>query len=285
METLTIIQNIPFFQSKDIVNIKSITGGSINHAYRIETPEEIYFIKLNSRDKFPDMMKTEALGLKFLSQASRYFIIPSVLDQGDIQDMQYLILDFITPGQKEDYSAFAKALYQLHTNTSDYFGLNHDNYIGSLPQPNGRYKSAGDYYISSRLEPQFKLANDNGFDFPGLDDFYGLVNSVIPDNPPAAIHGDLWSGNHMFDKAGKPVLIDPAVSYGIAEMDLAMMKLFGGFPKQVFKEYERLSNLDSPWKVRIPLYQLYYLLVHLNIFGSGYFSQVSNAINAVRKLT
>jgi fructosamine-3-kinase len=101
---------------------------------------------------------------------------------------------------------------------------------------------------------------------------------VIPEERPSLIHGDLWNGNYLIAKEGKPVLIDPAVSYGIREMDLAMMHLFGGFSEEVYNVYHELSPLQAGWQDRTSLWQLYYLLVHLNLFGSGYLSQVQTAI-------
>jgi fructosamine-3-kinase len=93
----------------------------------------------------------------------------------------------------------------------------------------------------------------------------------VPKEKPALLHGDLWSGNVISDEKGAPVWIDPAVYYGHREMDLAMMKLFGGFSEAVFSTYQEHFPLEANWQERIPYHQLYPLLVHLNLFGSSYY--------------
>ena len=105
-----------------------------------------------------------------------------------------------------------------------------------------------------------------------------LDELVGPAEPPSRLHGDLWAGNWLCDTAGEPVLIDPAVYGGHREMDLAMMKLFGGFSPRVFDAYAEAAPLAPDWQERVPLYQLYPLLVHLNLFGTSYASGLERAI-------
>ena len=150
--------------------------------------------------------------------------------------------------------------------------------IGSLPQQNNFCSSASEFYITQRLEPQFKMAADNGFNFKNLEKFFKNISEEISNEAPALVHGDLWNGNYMVSKIGEAVLIDPAVAYAPREMDIAMMKLFGGFSEEIFSNYNAAFPLGEGWKERLPLWQLYYLLVHLNLFGSGYLSQVNSAI-------
>ncbi|HER40768.1 MAG TPA: fructosamine kinase, partial [Salinimicrobium catena] len=158
------------------------------------------------------------------------------------------------------------------------FGFHAPNYIGSLPQYNHHHDSAADFYIQERLEPQFRMALDAGYAFHGLEKIFQVFSEMIPKEAPALIHGDLWSGNYISNEQGLPCLIDPAVSYGPREMDLAMMKLFGGFPEEVFDQYDSLFPVEPGFKDRIEMWQLYYLLVHLNIFGSSYLGQVKNIL-------
>ena len=124
------------------------------------------------------------------------------------------------------------------------------------------------------------MAKDRGFHFTDLELFYKNISSEIPNEPPALVHGDLWSGNYMVLKTGNPALIDPAVAFAPREMDLAMMQLFGGFSEEVFRLYDEIFPLENNWKNRIPLWQLYYLLVHLNLFGSGYLSRVQRIVGS-----
>ena len=126
--------------------------------------------------------------------------------------------------------------------------------------------------------PQFNLAKEKGYEFKNLQAFYKKVRGIIPNEKPSLIHGDLWSGNYLKTDRGF-ALIDPAVAYSLREMDLAMMKLFGGFPKEAFAAYEANFSLAKAYTSRIELFQLYYLLVHLNLFGSGYLAGVRRCIN------
>ncbi|HET8753258.1 MAG TPA: fructosamine kinase family protein, partial [Salinimicrobium sp.] len=117
-----------------------------------------------------------------------------------------------------------------------------------------------------------------GFSFQNLDRIFKNISSEIPEEPPALIHGDLWSGNYLVNEKGLPCLIDPAVSFAPREMDLAMMKLFGGFPENVFNIYSEIFPVQPKFESRISLWQLYYLLVHLNIFGSSYLPSVTGIL-------
>ena len=101
----------------------------------------------------------------------------------------------------------------------------------------------------------------------------------MPEEKPALIHGDLWSGNFMADKNGEPVIYDPAVYYGNREMDIAMSLLFGGFNKSFYDYYNEAFPMQPNWKERIQLCQLYPLLVHLILFDGNYYYSVMNIIN------
>jgi len=105
-----------------------------------------------------------------------------------------------------------------------------------------------------------------------LDDLVG------PEEPPARLHGDLWSGNVHSDEAGHPCLIDPAVYGGHREVDLGMLQLFGAPSARFFAAYEEVFPLAAGWRERVPLYQLYPLLVHVNLFGGSYVGQMRNAL-------
>lgn len=259
----------------ELTGYKPLSGGSINSVYQISSPPNSYVIKINRAEKFPGMFEKEAAGLEVLKN-SNTFRIPKVIDFGNFENMAYLLLEYIPEGNPDSgfWEKFAENLSQLHQNSQKNFGLNYDNYIGSLPQKNIASESAADFYITSRLEPQFRMAEDAGFKFENLDSIFKNIASEIPEEKPSLIHGDLWSGNYMVSSKNEAVLIDPAVSYAPREMDLAMMKLFGGFPDEIFSTYNSIFPLEENWKDRIQIWQLYYLLVHLNLFGRGYYRQV-----------
>ncbi|MBT8318886.1 MAG: fructosamine kinase family protein, partial [Gramella sp.] len=170
-------------------------------------------------------------------------------------------------------------LAKLHKQSASSFGLKTDNYIGSLPQYNQHRKKASEFYVEMRLEPQIKMASENAYKLNISNKFYANCEEIIPDEPPALVHGDLWNGNYIVNSQGLPCLIDPAVAYAPREMDIGMMHLFGGFSTELFKTYNEIFPLRENWKDRLDLWKLYYLLVHLNIFGSGYQAQVNSIIS------
>ena len=254
-------------------------GGDINSVFLLNCIAESFVVKMNLASKFPVMFEAEAKGLQLL-EATKGFKIPKVIAHGALDSYAYLIIEFISPGRPSTHfwDDFAEKLVALHKISQPQFGLDHDNYIGSLPQYNKQTATASEFYISQRLNPQFKLAAEKGFSFANLDRFFKNIAEVIPNEVPALVHGDLWNGNYLVSEKGGPVLIDPAVAFAPREMDLAMMQLFGGFPSELFSTYHELFPLTENWDDRISLWQLYYLLVHLNLFGVGYLSQVKNIL-------
>lgn len=227
------------------------------------------------------MFTKEASGLALLKNANA-FKIPEVISVGEIKGTAYMILEYIKGGDKrvDFWKLFGQKLAKQHLITQSVFGLTEDNFIGSLPQYNStETTNAPIFYIENRLKPQFQIAAYNGFRFPNIDTFYKNISNEIPDEPPALIHGDLWSGNYLVTSEGTPCLIDPAVAFAPREMDVAMMHLFGVFSDELFTVYNDSFPLQNGWKERLPIWQLYYLLVHLNLFGRSYLPSVTQIIN------
>ncbi|WP_235003975.1 fructosamine kinase family protein [Aequorivita lipolytica] len=274
-----LLQNIAFQNNLQLIDVKPLSGGDINEVFLLKSAEGDFVLKLNDASKFPGMFAAEAKGLQLLRN-TKSFKIPNVIAEGVFQNASYLILEYIIPRNKSNtfWETFAENLATLHKTTQKNFGLDHDNYIGSLPQKNSYCEKNSEFYITRRLEPQFKLALANGFHFKNLDRFYRNISEEIPTETPSLIHGDLWNGNFMISEMNEVVLIDPAVSFAPREMDLAMMKLFGGFSEEIFTTYNSIFPMKSGWENRTSLWQLYYLLVHLNLFGSSYLPQVNSAL-------
>ncbi len=255
-----------------------LSGGDINAVFLLTTDQGNFVIKINDAQRFPEMFSLEKLGLESLAQ-SKSFITPEVLGTGTFKTKSYLLLEHIESGKPSvDFDEiFANNLAKMHQTTSA-FGFQKDNYIGSLPQYNTEEASAADFYIKQRLMPQFKMAADRGFSFGDVDLLYKSIPDLIPDEPAALIHGDLWGGNFMVNSDGNPVLIDPATCYAPREMDLAMMRLFGGFNENIFDKYREVFPLCEGWTERIKLWQLYYILVHVNLFGGHYYNTANSIL-------
>ena len=264
-------------------NARPLSGGDINEVQHLSCKEGEFVVKINDRKAYPKMFEREASGLDELRKANS-FTIPEVIATGEIGEDAYLLMRYIDEASpSSDFEEqFAQKLAKMHQVSADHFGFHEDNYIGKLPQYNDHKATASDFYIEQRLEPQIKMARDRGFDLPVDDRFFNNVEDAIPDESSSLIHGDLWAGNYMTDEHGDPVLIDPATCYAHREMDLAMMKLFGGYSDRIFAVYHEHYPLESQWQSRIKLYQLYYLLVHLNLFGAGYLGSVENIIKKYR---
>lgn len=274
-----IILQIGEHRKFQVHSFSSRYGGSINAVYLLETSEGKLILKLNDLLEYPGMFEAEKLGLETLKKTNA-IDIPKVFDVGAIETTAFLLLEYKAEATVHpDFNdIFGRQLAALHKNTAEKFGLQTSNYIGSLPQYNSQSKTASDFYLNQRLEPQFELAGKNGFIFANQSSVMKNIEAAIPKESSSLIHGDLWVGNHLVNEEGLPCLIDPAVCYGPREMDLAMMKLFGGFSKDIFSSYNDHFPLPLGFEKRVSLWQLYYLLVHLNLFGTGYLNSVKRIL-------
>ena len=258
---------------------QALSGGDINAVFKIWTDRGELVVKCNSASQFPAMFEAEARGLRLLA-STKTLRIPEVITFGEIEDDAFLLLEFLDGGGPASgfWERFGQKLAALHGHSQDRFGLDHYNYIGSLPQSNQAEETAHAFYLDQRLSPQVELARRNGYSLKAFDRFALRLAELIPDEPPALIHGDLWSGNYMMVTGGEPALLDPAVAYAPREMDLGMMHLFGGFPGPLFDAYEEIFPLVPGWRDRLPIWQLYYQLVHLNLFGGSYLAGIEHTL-------
>lgn len=270
--------------NQKIISISPVSGGDINEAFKVVTDSNTFFAKVNSNPVSEDMFEKEAAGLKLLKDRAK-INVPEVISTGTIENKSYLILNWIKQGNSTAHTdeSIASQLAVLHKTTNDAFGLEYDNYIGTLIQNNTANHNWLEFYFTNRIEYQLRLAIDsylmqNKY-IKKTEMMFSRLESDYPEVVPSLLHGDLWSGNYMIDNKGEAVFIDPAVYYGYREMDIAMMKLFGGFSADVFLIYDRLFPLDYDWQSRIRFHQLYYILVHVNLFGGGYVSSAQNIID------
>jgi fructosamine-3-kinase len=266
-----------------VVRATRLHGGDINDAFALELADERRaFVKTNGAAP-AGMFEAEARGLAWLAQA-RAVRVPRVLAVGDGRPA-FLALELVesAPRRRDFDDMLGRALAALHRAAPPGFGLDHDNFIGSLPQSNRSHPTWAEFFRDERLEPQLRLASEGGRLTPTLRGgferlFSRLAELVGPEEPPARLHGDLWGGNLHVGEDGGPCLIDPAAYAGHREVDLAMMRLFGGFSERVFSAYSEAFPLAAGHAERVRLYQLYPLLVHVNLFGGGYAASVEQAL-------
>lgn len=274
---------LKLFPSTTILDFSFVGGGCINHAGELKTSQGNFFLKWNTSLEYPHMFRKEAYGLKLLKETNT-IDIPEMMGYGEEAKHQFLVLEFISQQQQSStyWQDFGRQLAQLHLHRNDMFGLSESNYIGSLVQHNTFKSSWSDFFIHERLLPQLDLGLTAAHISSSLrkkfDDLFLKLPALFPDELPSLVHGDLWSGNVITTSTGAPCLIDPAVYYGNREADLAMTQLFGGFNNQYFDSYNEVNPLVPGYHKRFDLYNLYPLLVHVNLFGQAYVSQVNSIV-------
>jgi protein-ribulosamine 3-kinase len=262
-----------------------LSGGDINDAFAVTLDDgRSVFVKTNARSP-SGMFDAEARGLAWLAEA-RAIRLPEVLGVAGAGEPPYLALALLRPAARRPSfdEELGRSLAALHRFGAAQFGLDHDNFIGSLPQSNRPAPRWVDFLRTERFEPQLALAvasgRADGAMRRGFERLFArLPELVAPDEPPSRLHGDLWAGNLHVDDAGAPCLLDPAAYAGHREMDLAMMRLFGGYGERTFAAYAEAFPLAPGVEERVALHQLYPLMVHVNLFGGGYGRTVQSILD------
>ncbi|WP_286845795.1 MULTISPECIES: fructosamine kinase family protein [unclassified Proteiniphilum] len=269
--------------SEKIISTKPVSGGDISSAYLIESEARKYFLKVNSNLCALEMFHAEQKGLQTIEQ-TKTIAVPHVHLADTIEGKAFLLMDFIESKRPDmsDYIRFGEVLAELHHCSQKDFGFSTDNFIGSLPQRNNTHAGWAEFYWFERILPQLQSALKAGLIqqniIPKEKDVIPLFQEIFGDVKPSLLHGDLWGGNYLISTNGVPCLIDPAVYYGHSMVDIAMSGLFGGFGTEFYNAYHEIIPKTENYLQQIDLYQLYYLLVHLNLFGSGYYSSVSSIL-------
>lgn len=294
----------------------SVVGGSIHRANEITIGSDRFFLKHNHRHAEP-MFESERRGLALLRRACTEtgadIHIPAVLHTSAGQKSApqkelspglsqpakpssprpeptsphaWILLDFIPEGSTggDFFRKFGSALAAMHRFTNPAFGLDHHNFIGSLPQNNKPAGNWPEFYYTRRLEPQAKRAVDAGLlprdHILRLEKLSTKLPGLLPGEPASLLHGDLWGGNFLSRAPGNtPSIFDPAVYFGHREADLAFTHLFGGFGPDFYESYRETWPLQPGFPDRIDLYNLYPLLVHVNLFGGSYIRQYQSALS------
>jgi fructosamine-3-kinase len=263
------------------------SGGCINSGARLDTQAGgPFFLKWNEAAPL-EMFDAEADGLNALRRANTVRVPEPLGRGGGDGTPAWLLLEYVDPGAPaRDYSErLGASLAGLHqTEIGPPFGWGRDNWIGSLPQANGERANWGEFWRDMRIVPQLQLARSREF-LRGdtMDRLVDLIPDALADvERGGLLHGDLWSGNAYATVDGAPVIIDPAVYRGDGEVDLAMTELFGGFRPRFYEAYNAVLPISRAYEAfKRDLYQIYYLLVHVNLFGTSYESRSLAAASRV----
>jgi len=266
-------------QSIQIKTAHSQSGGDIHQAYQLQTNQGNLFLKLNQAHQLP-LFTTEAHNLNAILK-SNSIRCPSIVGSGLFNDQAWLLMDFVqltSTGNDEQRGRDLALMHQQTNREAQPFGWFEDNYIGHSLQKNHWHSDWIHFYGEQRLRPQFELAQLRGAN-PSLYDLGQELICALPywfkDYQPEAslLHGDLWGGNSGFTTDGEAVVFDAACYYGDRETDIAMTELFGGFTPDFYDGYNEVFPLNSGYKHRRPLYNLYHVLNHFNLFGGSYEQQ------------
>lgn len=268
-----------FGQPTDVHRLVPLSGGSINQVYRVETATGPVVLKYHPYSDFAvEMFAAERVGLELLT-ASGTVRCPRILGWGQTPEVVYHLLEYIPPRPPDTgvWESLAVSLASLHASARQpegRFGLESPNFIGSLCQLNEWCTTAAEFYITQRLEPQVRQAVDvNRLERHHIrlcERLYTRLEQLLPPEPAVLNHGDLWLGNILPAAEGPPAVLDPAVAYHHREADLAFTRLFGSFGPAFYLTYQEAYPLEPGFEQRLPIWQLYPLLVHLNLFGESY---------------
>ncbi|MHB8252470.1 MAG: fructosamine kinase family protein [Acidiferrobacter sp.] len=257
-----------------------VRGSGVNSAIILADGKTSYFIKHNNPNGL-EMFHAEALGLQEIAQTHTVRVAEPIC-WGTTNEISYLVLNALNLSdrtQTQDIE-LGRTLAALHEQHSPHFGWYRDNTIGTTPQKNAPHADWATFFRDRRILFQLQLAAANGYQ-GRIQDLGHQLAETIPQllsghSPaPSLLHGDLWAGN-CAASGGWPILFDPAVYYGDREADLAMTELFGGFSPAFYAAYRETAPLEPGYPVRKTLYNLYHILNHLNLAGSGYLGQAEH---------
>jgi fructosamine-3-kinase len=268
-----------------------VAGGCIHGAWRLVLADgRALFLKTNRASALP-LLQAEASGLRALAAVAPDDLqVPMPLAVGRAGDQALLLLpwlDLTAAGDSRAWQQLGRSLARLHRASlangpgQGRVGWDHDNWIGATPQPNGWWPRWGAFFCQQRLGHQLRLAAVKGQPYRNSEALLALALERLEHHSCQAVlvHGDLWSGNAALVSGGAGALFDPAVYRGDREVDLAMARLFGGFPEAFFAGYEAGWPLPADTQSRVELYNLYHLLNHALMFGGGYRHRAQDCID------
>jgi fructosamine-3-kinase len=272
-----------------VVATAPLAGGDTSAATKLRLSDGTTAIMKTHAHPPAGFFAAEAHGLRWLAEAGADggVNVPEVLGVDD----ECLILRWVEPGKASPDAAtgFGLALATTHAAGAASIGAEADGFISKLPLPNTPCDTWAEFYAVRRVLPYLKLARDRGAateeDGVAIEGVLRRLADLIPEEPPARLHGDLWNGNVLWGQESRVWLIDPAAYGGHRELDLGMLALFGmpHLPR-VLEAYQERAPLAEGWEERVPLHQLFPLLVHVVLFGRGYASQAVAAARSALEL-
>jgi fructosamine-3-kinase len=258
-----------------VVATAPVAGGDICTAVKLRLSSGRTAFLKTLTDAPPAFFEREAAGLCWLGEttAEGGVAVPEVL----AADGDCLILGWVESGRPgaEAAGTFGRALATTHRAGAEQYGADADGYIGRLPLPNRPLPTWAEFWAERRIAPYLKVLRDKQImsaeEAGAVEAAAAKTAEIVPDEPPARLHGDLWNGNVLWTSDERAVVIDPAAYGGHREFDLAMLALFG-LPQlpQVMAAYEEVAPLAEGWEERLAFHQLFPLLVHACLFGGQY---------------
>lgn len=258
-------------------DLRRIAGGDLNEAYSAVLGDGSRIFVKTATDAAPHAYTREAEGLAWLGRAGA-LPVPEVLAVADEPGApRFLALAWIEPGRRSASTdeQLGRGLAAVHAAGAPAYGGPHDLVLGPLTLSNEPCADWPSFYVTRRLEPLARMATGRGAVPPGTQALVDALAARLPDlagpaEPPARLHGDLWSGNVVAGAGGRPWLVDPACYGGHREVDLAMLRLFGSPGPAFLAAYRECAPLADGHEARVRLWQILPLLVHAVILGGNY---------------
>lgn len=288
--------------SLDVAGVELAAGGDINDAYRAEIADGTSIFVKTSDSAAPGMFTDEAAGLAWLGEPASGLRTPEVIGvvddppEPDATHPRLLALRWVdrAPLDATGEERLGRGLAKIHAAGAPAFGatpvLNLDGSLNpvrhgrspmrfnELSLPNDPCPTWAEFYAERRIRPLVRACRDRGELSAEDSELFQRLCARLPHlagpaEPPARIHGDLWSGNVMASADGEVYLIDPVAHGGHRELDLALLTVFGGPSERCFDAYAEVSPPADGHAGRVQLWQLGMILLHVYLFGGAYRGQ------------
>lgn len=282
--------DLKWLQQLPIPNVKSfqsVSGGDVNKAFHLNTEEGPLFLLIQPQTT-ETFFQEEIAGLNELAKAG--ISSPAVIASGAIGEDAFLLLEYIE-STRGDHADLGRLVAQMHRvkSSNDLFGFYEPYQTTGITFRNEWTSSWVELFVNERLEKLKAAITAKEYWTPAIKHMYDQAHEIIlatltmHNCIPSLLHGDLWSGNFMFRQNGRPVLFDPHALYGDREFDIGISTVFGGFDDTFYAAYQDEFPLEEGAEVRFEFYRLYFLMIHLNKFGTMYLIKVEESLNQIIK--